>query len=256
MAYPQCPKCAHKPLPADQSFPAACPGCGVILAKIGVAPPTRPVAVASEDDEAADSLLARLFAPLTYVPDQVLRTYWTLRVAGLALLVLGSGWLVLRYDVRTGDGAVYLLWAFLMPFHEVGHIVFRPFGEFMVNLGGTLGQHALPIGLGALFVYRQRDPYAGSLMLALLGYSILEMATYMYDAQVPQLTLLTGRTGDTGGHDWIDLFGDMGLLDRAQAIGRAWGLVGRAVLVAACAWCAWIVVRQSAHLSDSAFAED
>ncbi|MDB5812522.1 MAG: hypothetical protein JWN94_4644, partial [Betaproteobacteria bacterium] len=33
MAYPVCPKCGHAPLPADQSSPAACPACGIVLAK-------------------------------------------------------------------------------------------------------------------------------------------------------------------------------------------------------------------------------
>jgi hypothetical protein len=27
-----------------------------------------------------------------------------------------------------------------LPFHEAGHIVFRPFGSFITSLGGTLGQ--------------------------------------------------------------------------------------------------------------------
>ena len=29
-----CPKCGHSPLPFDQALPAACPACGVILAKL------------------------------------------------------------------------------------------------------------------------------------------------------------------------------------------------------------------------------
>jgi hypothetical protein len=33
--FEHCPKCQHTPLPADQSLPAACPACGVILAKVG-----------------------------------------------------------------------------------------------------------------------------------------------------------------------------------------------------------------------------
>jgi predicted nucleic acid-binding Zn-ribbon protein len=32
-----CPKCGHSPLPADQALPAACPACGVILAKVALA---------------------------------------------------------------------------------------------------------------------------------------------------------------------------------------------------------------------------
>jgi hypothetical protein len=37
ISYPGCPKCGHAPLPADQSLPAACPACGIVLAKFGAA---------------------------------------------------------------------------------------------------------------------------------------------------------------------------------------------------------------------------
>ena len=35
--FTRCPKCGHGPLPADQALPAACPACGVILAKVAQA---------------------------------------------------------------------------------------------------------------------------------------------------------------------------------------------------------------------------
>ena len=36
-----------------------------------------------------------------------------------------------------------------------------------------------------------------------------------------QHILLTGRTGETGAHDFIDVLGDLNLLTRAQAVGYA-----------------------------------
>ena len=213
------------------------------------------IRVLADEPESA-SLAARLAAPFFHVPSQVLRMNWYLRLAGLAILGVLTVMVATRYHVPTGAGGLWLASTFVLPFHEFGHLAFRPFGEFMMLLGGTIGQHAVAIGLGALFLYRQRDPYAASLMLWLLGHSVLDMATYMYDAQVPQLTLFTGRTGDTGAHDWVDMFGDLGLLKRAQSIGLFFGWVGRALLFAALAWCAWIVLRQHARLSDSALAEE
>ena len=50
--FAQCPKCTHAPLPQDQSLPAACPGCGVILAKIGA----RPLRAPSVVNAVADAL--------------------------------------------------------------------------------------------------------------------------------------------------------------------------------------------------------
>jgi hypothetical protein len=83
------------------------------------------------------------------------------------------------------------------------------------------------------------------------------MGVYMYDAFDPQLMLLDGRTGaESDGHDWQNIFGDLGLLRRARGIGLFWGWVGHAVMLAGMAWAAWIVWRQKARLSDSPFAEE
>lgn len=259
----KCPKCEFAPLPADQAFPAACPRCGLILAKFGAAPPagsrSATALAAAQAGESAfdeDSRLGRFLGAFAYVPEQVLRSYWYLRIGGIVAMTLATLWLLAKYDLESGHGGLWLVHAFITPFHEVGHLVFRPFGELMMNLGGTIGQHAVCVGLGALFLFRNRDPYAAALMLWVLGYSVLAMASYMFDAWNPQMTLLTGRTGDTGGHDWIDIFGDIGLLPRAQPIGRAFHKVAYVVQFAAIGWAAWLVARQSGRLSDSAFAEE
>lgn len=262
MRYDQCPKCAFGTLPEDQSFPAACPRCGLILAKFGAAPPAgsrSATALASREDALDpddDSPVRRILGAFAYVPDQVLRSYWVLRIVGIVAMALATLWLLAKYDLESGHGGLWIVHAFITPFHEVGHLVFRPFGEFMMHLGGTIGQHAVCIGLGGMFLVRNRDPYAAALMLWVLGYSVLAMASYMFDAWNPQMTLLTGRTGDTGGHDWIDIFGDLGLLPRAQPIGRAFHKLAYVVQFAAIGWAAWLVVKQSGRLSDSATAEE
>ena len=63
----------------------------------------------------------------------------------------------------------------------------------------------MPLGLGAYFIVRNRDPFAGSLMLWSAAAGVMDTAPYIYDAWKPQHVLLTGRTGDTGGHDFIDV---------------------------------------------------
>jgi hypothetical protein len=132
----------------------------------------------------------------------------------------------------------------LLPFHEFGHIFFLPFGEFMTLLGGSLFQVMLPLGLGAYFIVKNRDPFAGALMLWWAAAGIMDTAPYIYDAWKPQHVLLTGRTGDTGAHDFIDVLGDLGLLHRAQPIGRAVHAFSVLLMLAALAWGAWLVRAQ------------
>ena len=249
MTFKACPKCGHAPLPADQSLPAACPACGLILAKYGVAPPPKANIVEEARNERPPLFL--------YVPDQVAKPYWSLRVIALYLLAAWTLWIWWATDLRGGEIGASLLHMVLLPFHEAGHyLLFRWFGEFIMTLGGTLGQHLFPIVCG-IALLRRGDPFGAALCLWLLGYSTLDMSIYMYDAFEPQLTLLDGRTGqDSDGHDWQNLFGDMGLLKRARGIGYFFAVVGYATMVAALAWGYKIVRLQRARLSDSPLAEE
>jgi hypothetical protein len=104
--FSRCPKCGHRPLPQDQSLPAACPGCGVILAKVGRA---RPVAGSMRGPRAAGRPGARSRLLLLAVV-----TLWGLRLIAL--------------DHREGEFGASFLHGPLLLFHEAGHVLFRPFG--------------------------------------------------------------------------------------------------------------------------------
>ena len=106
----------------------------------------------------------------------------------------------------------------LLVFHEAGHVLFRLFGEWMMFLGGTLGQLLMPAIIVVAFLWKNRDPFGAAVGLWLLGASLLDVAPYMFDALDPQLMLLSGNTGEAGGHDWIYLFNSLGLLPRAPLI--------------------------------------
>jgi hypothetical protein len=110
------------------------------------------------------------------------------------------------------------------------------FGEWLTVLGGTLGQLLMPaIMLFALLV-KNRDPFGASVALWLLGVSLLDVAPYMFDAFDPQLMLLSGRTGEEGGHDWIYLFNSLELLPRAHLIGNLTHKLGALVILLALVW--------------------
>lgn len=141
-----------------------------------------------------------------------------------AILLLGFslwGVALIGHDVATGEMARSFIHLPLLVFHEAGHVIFMPFGKWLSVLGGTLGQLLMPAILGIGLWRTQRDGFGAAIGLWLLGVSLLDIAPYMFDALDPQLMLLSGTTGEEGGHDWIHLFSSMGLLGKAQAIGRA-----------------------------------
>jgi hypothetical protein len=107
----------------------------------------------------------------------------------------------------------------------------------------------------ALLVKR-RDPFGAALFFWLLGFSVIDMGVYMYDAFDPKLALLGGGTGaEKDGHDWQNMFGDLNLLKKSRGIGLFFGWVGKAMMLLGLAWAAWMVWLQKANLSDSPLAE-
>lgn len=258
--FERCPKCHHHPLPLEQALPAACPACGVILAKLvppgpvaaGVPAATRdrrPFWAAAESvagDAAADAPGLRGW--LLHVPARVDVTRFWLRLALLACFAIW-GLRLIALDYRSGEMASSFIHGPLLVFHEAGHVLFRLFGEWVAVLGGTLGQLLMPAVLVAAFVLKNRDPFGAAIGLWLLGVSLLDMAPYMYDALQPQLVLLSGATGEAGGHDWIYLFSSLGLLPKAQFIGALIHKLGALVLLLALAWAAWVLKLQRGRLA-------
>lgn len=243
--YKTCPKCGHERAPDENGSEDICGACGLIFSKYLKArlAPEAPVATERADDETGDSWPARAKELVFYVPEEVNALHVYARAALLVGLIV-YGIRLAAMDVPSWEMGGSLIHAPMVPFHEFGHILFRPFGEFMGNLGGALFQVSLPLVLGGIFLVKNRDPFAAAVMLWWSAVAVMDTAPYVYDAQVPQHILLTGRTGDTGAHDFIDVLGDLGLLDRAQAVGRLTHAFGVVMLLASFVWAALSVWRQ------------
>lgn len=107
--------------------------------------------------------------------------------------------------------------------HELGHLVFAPFGEWTTVAGGTVAQLLLPLAAAALFV-RQRDRYAVCVCVMWLAISLADVATYADDARALQLDLVS-LSEDGSGHDWTYLLDSVGMLNADVGIARAMRIV-------------------------------
>jgi len=246
----RCPKCRHAPLPADQAFPVECPGCGVILARLGKVP-ARASATSSARTAGRG---AGLRAWLWHVPDRVDATAFKGRVALLAVFALWGlrlGWM----DYRDGEMMTSFIHGPLLVFHEAGHVLFRLFGEWVAVLGGSLFQVLLPLVLSGALLWKNRDPFGASIGLWLAGVSVMDVAPYMYDAWEPRLTLLGGGTGNDSFHDWIYLFDSMNQLHHAQRTGATAHAVGVAIVLLAIAWGAGVLRLQRRRLAGNVLVE-
>jgi hypothetical protein len=236
VTYTKCPKCG-----GESGGLEICPKCGLIFAKylksvVGGAPVRAPSVVQEEER-------FRLGEWLFFVPEEINPTTVYVR-AGLLLLLAVYGVHLAMMDVPSGEIYSSLMHPPLIPIHEFGHIVFMAFGEFMHNLGGTLFQVLLPLIFGGVLLVKNRDPFAASVTLWWSAVAMIDAAPYVYDAYKPEFILLTGRTGDTGGHDFVDVLGDLGLLNKAQPIGYGVRWFGVGMMAVALAWGAYILWQQ------------
>lgn len=75
--------------------------------------------------------------------------------------------------------------------HELGHLLFSKFGEFMHILGGSLFQVIFPI-LWMIGFLQKKWYFAASLCWCWLGLNLFDVATYVADARARTIPLATG----------------------------------------------------------------
>jgi hypothetical protein len=221
----RCPKCGtyFEPPRAEASD---CPQCGIWFHKWNVTPAVTPAPTVT--DTLPDEVHTVARDPLSYygrVVALVLVATWGIRLAAM--------------DYRGGEIGGSFMHNILLPIHEAGHVFLMPFGEFMMILGGSLFQVALPLAIGAAFLLRQRDAFGAAMCLWWAGASLVDLAPYIWDSLVPQLTLLGGYTGEDGPHDWIYLLGRLGALSRAHSWGVAAHHLGTLIMAGGVVWGAW-----------------
>lgn len=163
------------------------------------------------------------------------------------LLVAVWGWQLGVMDYGDAEINGSFMHAIVLPIHEAGHIFLIPFGEFMTILGGSLFQVALPLGIGAAFLLRQRDPFGAAICLWWAGASMVDLAPYIWDSLDPKLLLLGGHTGEDGPHDWIYLLERLGVLKHAHGLGVAAHHLGVLMMIGGVGWGGWWLWRWRAR---------
>ena len=127
--------------------------------------------------------------------------------------------------------------------HEAGHIVFMPFGEFIMIAGGSLFQVIMPAAFVAYFYHNEKS-YSAALSLFWVGESMINVSVYAKDAIKMELPLLGGQDSL---HDWNYLLSAMGLLSSTRTVGGMIRLFGTVVIVTALCWAIKESVKTDVH---------
>ncbi|MGZ5052339.1 MAG: zinc ribbon domain-containing protein [Methylobacter sp.] len=221
-----CPKC----LGELQQLGEICPHCGIVFAKYRKYHPEP----ASEQPattiivEPESSLLLQQAAPENLLGRTIIfavLAVWSWRLIGASIA-----------SNATGESLLHLV---NLPFHEAGHVLFRPFGAFITSLGGTLGQLLMPAICAGVLLLKTRDPYGASVAAWWFGENFLDIAPYMDDARAGQLPLVGGNFGHLapyGVHDWNYLLNESGLLQYDHALAKAVFALGALIMLASLLW--------------------
>lgn len=243
----KCPKCDIQ----QEDGNIECVRCGLIFSRYR---PSGERTVPSVDHKQEEETSAgRIVSYLLFTGDKVEPVYLLGRLLVFTLIVLWS----IRFLGASLEGN-YVGRSFMhlvnLPFHEAGHVIFRPFGSFLHSLGGSLGQLLMPLICTAVLLVKTRDPFGASVALWWTGESVLDMAPYINDALPMSLQLLGGNTGASapyGFHDWNYILSELDLLQSHETIARLAEAGGKTVMVLALFWGLAALVRQFARLRAS-----
>ena len=246
----QCPKCGHERRPGEAGAAGICPACGLVFAKwarhtLG----TETLPRDREPDLEGGGRLREVLALAVQVPPATDPWHFRGRVAvGVLLLVWGAYFILL--DFRTAEIGNSFMHRVNLVFHEAGHVLFMPFGRFMAILGGTLGQLLMPVVVMGAFLWKNRDPFGGSVGLWWLGQSFMDCAPYIDDARRLQMPLVGGGTGADrpGVHDWENILLDLGLIEHERAVAALFDGIGTVLMLAAFAWGGYVLLLQYRNL--------
>jgi hypothetical protein len=172
------------------------------------------------------------------------------RAGRLILLLLLARWTVLFlvWPMREDIIGASFLHLIDLPFHEAGHILFSPFGDFLTTLGGSLMQVLVPIVCCATFLTSQPNPFGAAVTMWWAGQSLLDVAIYINDARALQLTLVGGHTGaEVEGHDWERILQLTGLTMHDHQIAWTTHTIGALLMIGALVWGTIVTLRREVN---------
>lgn len=137
-----------------------------------------------------------------------------------------------------------------LPIHETGHLLFRPFGEFMMIAGGSIFQIVFPAVFVGYFIWHEKY-YSASIVVFWVGQSILNVWVYASDAVVMQLVLTSGFTGTEGSfHDWNYLLTETGLIKSTKIVSGIIRAAGTLTIITAGIFSIYYSVFSTSESSD------
>jgi len=219
--------------------------CGIVFSKYrqpGTRPEIQPVIQYNQNSWFTDLFL--------YVKEDINPIAW-----GASLVLFGvTVFLGLKYifsPIENNEIANTFLHLVNLPFHEAGHIFFKPFGRVITSLGGSLAQLLMPFICMLVLLLNTRDTFGASVTFWWVGQNFIDMAPYINDARSLSLPLIGGNFGYSspyGFHDWEFILTETGLLQYDHFLARLSHVTGSVIIVASFIWGGIVLYSQYKNL--------
>lgn len=244
--YNKCPKCGYERQSHDDPDSDVCPSCGIIFSRFVQQQAAsedfkREKVVRDESDRREKGLLLAPGADIS-------TTGW---IGRILLWILFSAWglYFIFLDVNSNQILASFMHKVDLVFHNLGHLVFKPFGEFMAILGATLLQLLLPLVFVLAFIFKARDNFVASLCLWWLAQNMMDIAPYVADAGKMALGVSAGAMSCAGKHDWNQLM-QIGLFENEKAVATFFDVGGELLMWVAIFWGLLVLLKQRRALVD------
>ena len=236
-----CPKCKFE----QNQNRIECPRCGIIFEKYqNIHNHEIHQKIITTDEP---NFLSGLFF---YVKPDIGLGQWAGQCIVLAIILfLGIKYMIL--PIKSNEIANSFFHLVNLPFHEAGHIFFRPFGRLMTSLGGSLGQLLMPLICMVVFLIKTRDPFGASATLWWFGENFIDIAPYINDARSLSLPLIGGNFGYSspyGFHDWEFILTELGWSHLDHMFAKISHFSGSALMIIAYIWGGTILYKQYKYL--------
>ncbi|NOQ23172.1 MAG: zinc ribbon domain-containing protein [Candidatus Aegiribacteria sp.] len=244
-----CPKCRLEQNDENRE----CLRCGLIFSRYKPLDYDRILKRQSSHKTEKRSPLKRIIDYMFHTKDKIEIVYFVGRMIVFVFLFI---WSIKFFQSSIESNYVGRSFMHLvnLPFHEAGHIVFRPLGRVMHSLGGSLGQVIMPLICTLVLLIKTRDTFGASIGLWWMGESILDMAPYINDARSLSLQLLGGNTGVSapyGFHDWNFILTELNLLRHDHLIAGMAATGGKLIMSISLLWGLILMIRQFSRLASS-----
>jgi len=246
-----CPKCTFEQ--SDQNI--ECNKCGIIFEKYLKYQRSGPSneALSAGNKNNTESKWTYLINLIFYVKPETNSIIFSSRVFFyFIILIWGIKFIITPLETNyIGE----TIWHNInLPFHEAGHVIFRPFGAFITSLGGSLGQLLIPFICMIVFLIKTRDTFAASFSLWWFGENFMDLGPYINDARAGTLPLLGGNTGATspyGFHDWEFILNESGLLRYDHVIANISYKTGTIIMIISFIWGGYLLFKNYKIIRES-----